>query len=355
MIVNIGDKVRFLNDVGEGIVTKIVNKKIVNVLIEDGFELPTQIEELIVVESFVAQKKTSEEQNIVKSVFQQTQQPKAEPKVIIEEEIEEFEGNDAPIVFFAFAPENPDDILASKINLHLINDCNYILMYVISTNTADKYKYFAHGTINPNTKVLLNSIQFEQLNKIECFLFNFVFYKKGDFDPVKPLETKLKLNPIKFTKEGCFETNDFLEEKSLIYCVTQNIEDNLKTLNHKDIKEIIQEKNISEVEQKNLGERYKARPEPITVEVDLHINNLLVDCRGMTNQEILDFQMKHFHSQMSKAISSNAGRIIFIHGIGNGTLKNEVRKSLTENYSKFKYQDASFKEYGFGATLVILK
>lgn len=347
MKINLGDKVRFLNDVGEGVISKIVNKNIVNVLIEDGFELPTQIEELVVIEPYVTNKKTTLPENIIAN--------KEEPKVIADEEIEEFEGNDAPIVFFAFVPENSDDILASKIKLYLINDCNYFLLYSIGTGLGNKYKYFNHGTINPNTKILLNTISFDQLNNIGNFLFNFIFYKKEDFDPVKPLETILKLNPLKFTKEGCFETNDFLEEKSLIYCVSQNIEDNLELLNQKNIDEIIFEKNSSVIEQKNLSERYKARPEPITIEVDLHINNLLVDCRGMSNQEILDFQMKHFHSEMGKALSANANKIIFIHGIGNGTLKNAVRNSLNENYCKYKYQDASFKEYGFGATLVLLK
>ena len=48
-------------------------------------------------------------------------------------------------------------------------------------------------------------------------------------------------------------------------------------------------------------------------------------------------------------------KMAFIHGLGNGRLKHEVLKTLDRKYPKLKYQDASFKEYGYGATMVIIK
>ncbi len=47
--------------------------------------------------------------------------------------------------------------------------------------------------------------------------------------------------------------------------------------------------------------------------------------------------------------------MVFIHGVGAGTLKNELRKSLTKDYPQLYFQDASFKEYGFGATMIIIR
>jgi dsDNA-specific endonuclease/ATPase MutS2 len=48
-------------------------------------------------------------------------------------------------------------------------------------------------------------------------------------------------------------------------------------------------------------------------------------------------------------------KIVFIHGVGDGVLKNELRRELGRKYPKYPYQDASFREYGFGATMAILK
>ena len=71
---------------------------------------------------------------------------------------------------------------------------------------------------------------------------------------------------------------------------------------------------------------------------------------------MLDIQMDKFHSELQAALKSKKKKkIVFIHGVGNGRLRYELRKSLERNYSNLDFQDASFKEYGYGATLVYLK
>jgi dsDNA-specific endonuclease/ATPase MutS2 len=66
-------------------------------------------------------------------------------------------------------------------------------------------------------------------------------------------------------------------------------------------------------------------------------------------------QMSRFHAAVEEALSRKFRRLVIIHGMGQGTLKMQIRKELQEKYPQFLYQDASFKEYGFGATMVYLK
>ena len=47
----VGDRVRFLNSVGGGIISKIINKELVTVTDEDGFDVPTLLRECVVIES----------------------------------------------------------------------------------------------------------------------------------------------------------------------------------------------------------------------------------------------------------------------------------------------------------------
>jgi dsDNA-specific endonuclease/ATPase MutS2 len=75
----------------------------------------------------------------------------------------------------------------------------------------------------------------------------------------------------------------------------------------------------------------------------------------MANHEMLEVQLGRFRNELETAIANGTRRIVFIHGIGNGTLKQELRKELSTKYKKYYFQDASFKEYGYGATMVILK
>jgi hypothetical protein len=87
-------------------------------------------------------------------------------------------------------------------------------------------------------------------------------------------------------------------------------------------------------------------------EVDLHINKLIDQVVGLSNIEILTLQLDVFRKQLNQSIKSNEREIIFIHGIGNGTLKNELRRVADQEYQWCSQEDASFKEYGFGATRI---
>ena len=75
----------------------------------------------------------------------------------------------------------------------------------------------------------------------------------------------------------------------------------------------------------------------------------------LSNGEIVNIQMDRFETSLETAIRAKTQRIVFIHGVGNGKLKHELRKTLERKYPDLKYQDASFKEYGYGATMVYLK
>ena len=99
----------------------------------------------------------------------------------------------------------------------------------------------------------------------------------------------------------------------------------------------------------------KKRITPEIREVDLHIQELVDSYSGLSNKEIVDIQMDRFRSEMEEAIRNGTKRIVFIHGVGQGTLKNELRRESERRYPKFDVQDASFREYGYGATMIILR
>ena len=46
---------------------------------------------------------------------------------------------------------------------------------------------------------------------------------------------------------------------------------------------------------------------------------------------------------------------MFIHGKGEGVLRQAIIHELNYKYKHFQYQDASFQEYGYGATQVTIR
>jgi hypothetical protein len=90
------------------------------------------------------------------------------------------------------------------------------------------------------------------------------------------------------------------------------------------------------------------------MEVDLHIHELLERTHGMTNGEIVQVQMEHFERMLRMAEEKKIRRVIFIHGVGQGVLRAEIRKLLTQFYPHCEYLDAPYTEYGYGATEVVV-
>ncbi len=89
-------------------------------------------------------------------------------------------------------------------------------------------------------------------------------------------------------------------------------------------------------------------------EIDLHIENLLDNAKNLTNTEILLKQMSNFKNTFLKARDKRIQKLVVIHGVGEGVLKNEIRMYLSKQ-ENIEYFDASYLEYGKGATEVRFK
>lgn len=88
------------------------------------------------------------------------------------------------------------------------------------------------------------------------------------------------------------------------------------------------------------------------MEVDLHIHELVDKHEHMANSEIVAIQLEHFERMLRIAENKKIKRVIFIHGVGQGVLRAEIRKMLHEYYPNCEFHDAPYTEYGYGATEV---
>lgn len=90
------------------------------------------------------------------------------------------------------------------------------------------------------------------------------------------------------------------------------------------------------------------------VEVDLHIEELLDNTKGMTSHEKLVYQLNVFKKTVHAYKNNKGYKIIFVHGKGNGRLKAEIR-SYIDGCDWLSYEDASYRMYGTGATEVLIR
>ena len=98
--------------------------------------------------------------------------------------------------------------------------------------------------------------------------------------------------------------------------------------------------------------RSKERDAP-KLEVDLHIHQLVPSTRNMSNYEMLNIQMETARRQLEFAIKKRIQKVVFIHGVGEGVLKEELY-SLFRRYENVRYYDGDYQKYGLGATEVYI-
>ena len=349
---NIGDTVRFLNTVGGGKVTKFLNKQLVEVEDEHGFNVPVLISECIVVKPVEDEK--MEQNPLEKEEDKKVFSPKPEVKI---------EKNDAPketpegeqiTACLAYLPTDTKTLSNTTYECYFVNDSNYYLFfnYMSRENSAWKSRY--NGLVEPNTKIFVEEFDKSQLNEIEKVCVQFVAFKHHKLFRFKnPCSVELRVDTVKFYKLHCFQENDYFEDNALIYYIIRNdIPERELLVSAGDIEQAMREK--EQTDRRLRTQRIEKKEKNPIIEIDLHINQLLDTTAGMDNATMLDYQLNKFHEVMSENSKQKGQKIVFIHGKGDGVLKNAILKELKNRYRKCYCQDASFREYGFGATMVTI-
>lgn len=355
----IGDIVRFLNAVGGGVITRIDEKNnMVYVEDQDGFEVPTLMRDCVAVPQ------VNEKTNFPKKDFSNKSNSETSVEVTniittksieiqkpIEPIIETETGDDANI-HLAFIPVDIKQLQTTAYTCHLVNDSNYFLFYNIVSIQGEQAETLANGTIEPNTQEEICTLLKDDLNKWQEIGIQVLPYKLNkSYNFQNAIDARTKINVVKFYKLHSFTENDYFDEEAMMLDIT--------TLNEKSMLEQV---SAEDIKQQLFQKENNGRPRiikkaqlPEIIEVDLHIHELLDNSTGLSNAEMLQIQIDKFHSVLAEHKNRKGQKIVFIHGKGEGVLRSEIEKQLRSRYKPYSFQDASFREYGFGATLVIIK
>lgn len=372
----IGDKVRFLSEVGGGVVTGFQEKDIVLVEDADGFDIPMPVRECVVIETddynvptpaARAAKKRLENQSAARTDAATTEASSSalgsgwktehpvKPQVFVYRQ-PEVKGGDVLNVYLAFVPEDIKAVSTTPFEAYLVNDSNYYMYYTYLSAEGKSWTTRSHGLLEPNTKFLLEEFEKSELNDREHVAVQLVAFKDNRAFAMKPaVNVEIRIDTVKFYKLHTFRQTDFFETPALMYDVVKNdLPAKQVYVSAEDLQDALMKKKTVE---------HPSAPRTIVkrggkneiIEVDLHIGELLDDTHGMSNREMLNYQLDKFREVMEQYKNKREQRIVFIHGKGDGVLRKALLDEMKRKYSACKTQDASFQEYGFGATMVTIK
>ena len=384
----VGDRVRFLNATGGGVITRI-DGKTAYVEDEDGFESPILLKDVVVVlpaghEAAVKGSKIMFDQKAF-DAGRKTDEPHVtlpveEPKPEEELPVEETRHGDTPSISLAFEPDNVKRLSDTRFTGVLVNDSNYFIDFTfLKRSTEDRgWELVYQGTVNPNELIDIVVLTHEELPEYGKVALQGVAYKKDKvFSLLPPLNVSRKIDLTKFHKLHCFRESKYFDSPVLEFPLVsagetvpqlevdvEKLKEGLRGVNDKEFAKELKEKYKKETgsgnrkgsmksgaEQNPYSNPFKKGP---LIEIDLHIGELTDTLAGMEPKDMLEMQLKEVRNTMNANSRRVGQKIVFIHGKGEGVLRKAVIDLLKKEYPKAELQDASFREYGFGATLVTI-
>ena len=354
----IGDIVRFLNDVGGGRIVRI--KDNIAWVDDDGFETPVLLRDCVVVGKAEPEAAPERKRDAVVAPVESAHIDEQKEEM----EIEEVEGVDVLNVTLGFEPVERTKLSETDFDASLINDSNYFLCFALLSRDRDSVKWTTRyaGTVEPNTELWLGTFKRSDIALFDHLCLEYIAFKRGkDFELKTPGCAKIKVDTTKFFKLHCFRQNPYFDNDVLAFSLVENDE----PAGQKNIQaeRLLQ---LNTVEKYDKAQHKDTKPQPSVKKasitgtneplvVDLHIDELVDTTRGMSRADMLNLQVDTFRKVMDENIRNYGKKIIFIHGKGEGVLRHALYKELTHMYRGHDIQDASFAEYGHGATQVTIR
>lgn len=333
MAIQRGDEVRFLNDVGGGVVARIVGDT-AYVEDADGFEIPAKLTQIVLVKKSEANTPSTPQNTKAKHLGVAQVQPKS-----VEDQ-----------VYLAFLPADKSVSASGDVRVYIVNstNCTICVVGALQGKSEGQFSFWFQQNVDPTGVLGVDKLPIKLLDGQGVHLQVIFYQNNRPFVPIQPLSLELKIRPSKLVRESSFAQTPYFSEKAMMLPLMK------KQLDEKI--ELLQQKIKQEHESAQTSPKQSTKlPKPgDIIETDLHINELMDDTRGLSNGEMLKIQLDKFEKTIEEYKAIKGLKLVFIHGVGNGVLKQELLKLLKTKYKRYYYQDASFKEYGYGATMVTI-
>ena len=309
----LGDFVRFVDERIEGYITRIVDDQTVAVTDQDDFEIPVMISQITWVHG-------------------------KQPSDRIENDSKQFQKNESFLLEGIFLAIVSDERTSAVVHFQILNQTSYHLLAAVKSEKEKKFKGEFCGEIIPEASVNIYSATLSELDTWPEFHFQVLRYSVADLKLPEPIYVVKKLRAKDFS--GAKRNVPF--SKAMGWLI--QLDEPEIVIDAQKLKESFHKPAEEKKQLDNPGK-----------EIDLHIEKLRDDHQFLNKSEMLNIQLNFFKKSLDAAIVHKLDSIIFIHGTGNGVLKNEIHKIISKHVQVKTFMDARKEKFGYGATEVFLK
>jgi len=250
-------------------------------------------------------------------------------------------------VYLSFMPvyisEGGDEIV-DKLKVFLLNETPVSVKFAYDVKVHHTSAFRHEGTLHAFGHLYLHSIDYGDMNDQPRF-----HWKLSDATSTqyRQEEGVLRIKPSKL-----FDYMTGLQEKNeatfSVILMEDFIEKTKEDVQTQLSQVVIQPRPSKPPKINSLSElpRY---------EIDLHIEQLVNDYRGLSNSEIMAIQLRTLERYLHIAVMHQQERMVIIHGVGSGKLRDAVHRMVKETREVASHKNEWNNKYGFGATEVLFK
>jgi hypothetical protein len=329
----VGDLVVLKRTGEEGHITAIVDKRMVEVDVK-GTVFPVHVED---VDHPYLEWFTNKELKKKKKA--------ALPEQLPVEKVEARRQRMAKGVYLSFMPVfkivEMEEIV-DELKIYILNELPYNIKFRYDMKLLDKSEFTLEGGLHAFGNIYLHSISYTDMNDQPRFNWTL---KHATDEKMGVADGVLRIRPAKLFEH-----------------ITRLLEHSEPTFSYLLIEDFEEKKKPAP---NDLPAPPSADgPAPLVTsrtlevpknEIDLHIEALVGSPRGMSNAEILKIQLDALQRYLNLAVVHHLDRMIIIHGLGKGTLREEVHAVLKRTPEVARFKNEWSGKYGFGATEVFFR
>jgi hypothetical protein len=345
MELKVGDKVKFLDATGGGVVRKIIDSRMVLVAVEGGFEIPTLSSKLLKMETSEPGQRFFNESFDVAHVSEGEKTGEEIDERISAVPEKATKGRKSEDVFLAFVPQDQKWLITGVMDVFLINNTSWDLLYNhFRKEGAENYSGIDYGSMNAGEKLLLASADRESISDWTEGCLQFLFHKANSKYVPPPVNAEFEIQGKKFYTEGSYRESPLIEGKGIVLRIA-TLEPHYPERKAPGKSGVPGETDSSgELIMKHMTGEKEA-------DVDLHLSALKESGEVQGDMSALEFQKRYFVRALESAIGNKFRKVIFIHGVGEGILRDALLEIL-KTYGIVEVQDAPLHKYGAGAVEV---
>ena len=240
-----------------------------------------------------------------------------------------------------FTLDEFNDEVVELLKIYLVNRTNYSFNFEYEQKLLGETEFAIKNEIASFHDFYLHDFAFEHINDSPNFCLDFSLTKPNK-KKAPNFETLLKLKPKQVFKQ--------IEELK---------KNNQSTISYKLFEEYPDKVEEEKFELSGLAAKgfkiYAANKirqnlEPARTVIDLHIEKLTNNYQHLSSLEMLGIQLAEFEKWYHLAVAHRLPSFIVIHGIGKGTLKDEIHELLKSRKEVKTFINQYDARFGYGAT-----